>query len=112
MTVFDGIEPPQPTQERDDIAQIAHFNGLDSQLEKLAEECAEVVQAALKFKRNRDATTMAHLAEEIGDAQILMDQIGVLCPEIPEYSRMFRALKIKRELDRIEEQLPKEVCEV
>lgn len=104
MTVFDGIEPPQPTQERDDIAQIAHFNGLDSQLEKLAEECAEVVQAALKYKRNRDTTTMVHLAEEIGDAQILMDQIAVLCPEIPEYSRMFRALKIKRELDRIEEQ--------
>lgn len=109
MTVFDGIAPPQPTQERDDIAQIAHFNGLDSQLEKLAEECAEVVQAALKFKRNRDATTMAQLAEEIGDAQILMDQIAVLCPEIPEYSRMFRALKIKREVDRIEEKQPKEV---
>ena len=85
------------------IARIAQTKGLDNQLEKLAEECAEVVQAALKYKQNRDVTAMVHLAEEISDAQILMDQIAVLCPEIPEYSRMFRDLKLKREMDRIEE---------
>ena len=85
------------------IERIAQTKGLDNQLEKLAEECAEVVQAALKYKQNRDVTAMVHLAEEISDAQILMDQIAVLCPEIPEYSRMFRDLKLKREMDRIEE---------
>ena len=111
MTVFDGTTCLEPTAVDCNIAEIAHFNGLDNQLEKLAEECAEVVQAALKYKRKRDATTMAHLAEEIGDAQILMDQIAVLCPEIPEYSRMYRSLKIKRELDRIKEQQPKEAFE-
>lgn len=108
MTVFDGTTCIEPTVGDGRIADIAHFNGLDKQLEKLAEECAEVVQAALKFKRNRDATSMVHLAEEIGDAQILMDQIAVLCPEIPEYARLFRELKLKREMDRIEE---KELCE-
>ena len=85
------------------IERIAQTKGLDNQLEKLAEECAEVVQAALKYKQNRDVTAMVHLAEEISDAQILMDQIAVLCPEIPEYSQMFRELKLKREMDRIEE---------
>ena len=107
MVEFGKATGSEATASDCNIAEIAHFNGLDQQLEKLAEECAEVVQAALKYKRNRDTTTMVHLAEEIGDAQILMDQIAVLCPEIPEYSRMFRALKIKRELDRIEEQQPK-----
>ena len=96
------------TRVEDVIERIAKTKGLDNQLEKLAEECAEVVQAALKYKQNRDVTAMVHLAEEISDAQILMDQIAVLCPEIPEYSRMFRDLKLKREMDRIEE---KELCE-
>lgn len=90
------------------IEKIAQTNGLDKQLEKLAEECAEVVQAALKYKQNRDVTAMVHLAEEICDAQILMDQISVLCPEIPAYARIFRELKLKREMDRIDE---KELCE-
>lgn len=91
------------TRVEDVIERIAKTKGLDNQLEKLAEECAEVVQAALKYKQNRDVTAMVHLAEEISDAQILMDQIAVLCPEIPEYSQMFRELKLKREMDRIEE---------
>ena len=96
------------TRVEDVIERIAKTKGLDNQLEKLAEECAEVVQAALKYKQNRDVTAMVHLAEEISDAQILMDQIAVLCPEIPEYSQMFRELKLKREMDRIDE---KELCE-
>lgn len=96
------------TRVEDVIERIAKTKGLDNQLEKLAEECAEVVQAALKYKQNRDVTAMVHLAEEISDAQILMDQIAVLCPEIPEYSRIFRELKLKREMDRIDE---KELCE-
>lgn len=93
------------------IATIAVNNGRDTQLEKLAEECAEVVQAALKYKQNCDVTSMVHLAEEICDAQILMDQIAVLCPEIPKYSQMFRELKLKREIARLEERRAKEVCE-
>lgn len=97
------------TRVEDVIERIAQTKGLDNQLEKLAEECAEVVQAALKYKQNRDVTAMVHLAEEISDAQILMDQIAVLCPEIPEYSQMFRELKLKREIARLEE---KELCEV
>ena len=97
------------TRVEDVIERIAKTKGLDNQLEKLAEECAEVVQAALKYKQNRDVTAMVHLAEEISDAQILMDQIAVLCPEIPEYSQMFRELKLKREIARLEE---KELCEV
>ena len=97
------------TRVEDVIERIAQTTGLDNQLEKLAEECAEVVQAALKYKQNRDVTAMVHLAEEISDAQILMDQIAVLCPEIPEYSQMFRELKLKREIARLEE---KELCEV
>ena len=91
------------TRVEDVIERIAQTKGLDNQLEKLAEECAEVVQAALKYKQNRDVTAMFHLAEEISDAQILMDQIAVLCPEIPEYSQMFRELKLKREIARLEE---------
>lgn len=91
------------TRVEDVIERIAQTKGLDNQLEKLAEECAEVVQAALKYKQNRDVTAMVHLAEEISDAQILMDQIAVLCPEIPEYSQMFRELKLKREIARLEE---------
>lgn len=97
------------TRVEDVIGRIAQAKGLDNQLEKLAEECAEVVQAALKYKQNRDATAMVHLAEEICDAQILIDQIAVLCPEIPEYSQMFRELKLKREIARLEEQQVKEV---
>lgn len=103
MVEFGKATGPEVRTVNIRIAQIACVNGLDKQLEKLAEECAEVVQASLKFKRDRNATTMVHLAEEICDAQILMDQIAVLCPEIPEYSQMFRELKLKREMDRIEE---------
>lgn len=111
MVEFGKATGPEVRTVNIRIAQIACVNGLDKQLEKLAEECAEVVQAALKYKRDRNATTMVHLAEEICDAQILMDQIAVLCPEIPEYSQMFRELKLKREIARLEERRAKEVEE-
>lgn len=106
------MEAESYNREEDVIEEIALANGRDTQLLKLAEECAEVVQAAIKYKQNGDVTSMVHLAEEICDAQILMDQIAVLCPEIPKYSHMFRELKLERELGRLGERRAKEVCEV
>lgn len=66
----------------DKIAYIAGFYGLEAQLVQTAEECAELAQAALKFRKALpdDAVTLAaareHLIEEMADdkelAQIIL----------------------------------------
>lgn len=59
---------------------IEHF-GINRQLSKLAEECGELVQAAMKsmYAENFNSS-LDHLAEEIADVEILIDQFRLEFP--------------------------------
>ena len=91
----------------DRLKQIADYYGLDSQLNILQEELAELIQAISKYRR-RDPT---HILEEIADVEIMLDQVKYLIGN-PVTPRVFvetaveviRENKINRQLKRIEEE--------
>ena len=80
--------------------------GEEKQLIKTAEEAAELAQAALKrYKaitgQTKHDNTREHLAEEIADVLIMIDQI-VYAEGFDNDVRRIVDEKIQRQLDRIE----------
>lgn len=50
--------------------------GVQAQSDMLIEECSELIQAVLKFRRKpMDADTLSNLHEEFADVKIMMAQI-------------------------------------
>ena len=49
--------------------------GVDSQLNQAIEECAELIQAINKFRRNNDRD---NLLEEIADVEIMIGQLKII----------------------------------
>lgn len=60
------------------LNQIAEHYGLDEQLNMLQEECAELIQAVSKYRRNPTFESYAHICEEIADVEIMTEQIVYL----------------------------------
>ena len=74
--------------------------GDSCQIEKTFEEIGEFMEALIKCKYGRDK--MNHLAEEIADVHIMLDQMAVLFGCEAEVEHMKR-YKIRRLEQRIEE---------
>lgn len=83
------------------IEKIAEHYGLNSQLLKLAEEAAEVAQAALKYQRTLSQGAFEHLCEELADFEIVHEQVKLLRSGISEQEQLYRQFKIERELRRL-----------
>ena len=84
------------------LKQIADHYGLDEQLNILQEECAELIQAASKYKRNRLIDDYQHIVEEIADVEIMIAQVKYLL-KMPNYHvDGVKEEKIKRQLERIQ----------
>ena len=49
--------------------------GTESQLNMVIEECAELIQAVNKFRRNPDGCNTINLAEECADVEIMCQQV-------------------------------------
>ena len=83
--------------------------GVETQLRKLSEEVAEMLEAVCKCADGRD--TVQHLAEEIADVRIMLDQMCILydCELVSaeQYSS-----KVERLRDRVKEAggAPNERC--
>lgn len=92
------------TDER--LKQIADHYGLDSQLDMLQEECAELIQAVNKYKRTRTTA----IVEEMADVFIMLDQIiyllnkEVAAVDVEEYIALWMEKKVRRQLERIEQE--------
>ena len=91
----------------DRLKTIAEHYGLDSQLNILQEELAELIQAVSKYRRGDPS----HILEEIADVEIMLDQVKYLLgnPEIPrvvveKFIKIIREDKIKRQLERIDKE--------
>lgn len=76
----------------DKLRTIADHYGLNHQKIKLIEEMAELTQAIIKGDD-------AHIAEEMCDVELMMEQVRYLGGYHPE---AFRPFKINRQLQRIE----------
>jgi NTP pyrophosphatase (non-canonical NTP hydrolase) len=48
--------------------------GKEAQLKMLIEECSELIQAACKYGRKVNSSTLDHIAEEIADVEIMTEQ--------------------------------------
>lgn len=90
------------------LKTIADHYGLDAQLDMLQEECAELIQAASKYKRNGSYS----IIEEMADVYIMLDQVAYLLDkEVPgegevKYSiGWWKKKKISRQLERIEKEI-------
>ena len=84
--------------DEDPFKEIADHYGLESQLDMLQEECAELIQAVSKYRRAK--CTDDHLAEEIADVHIMTCQIIYLL-DIEFEANNWVDRKLKRQLERI-----------
>ena len=79
------------------IQKIADNYGLDNQLNKTIEECAELIQALVKLE-SRENTI-----EEMADVQIMLKQMLYLLDCEKEVEKVME-YKINRQLERIKEE--------
>jgi len=52
--------------------------GIKASTDKLAEECCELGQAALKWKVDPTPTTYEHICEEMADVEIMLDRMKLV----------------------------------
>lgn len=84
------------------LKQIADHYGLDEQLNMLQEECAELIQAASKYKRRKLIDDYQHIVEEIADVEIMIAQVKYLLKMYDYHVDGVKEEKIKRQLERIQ----------
>ena len=83
------------------IKKIADTYGLNSQLDILQEECAELVQAVSKYRRGG---SFALVLEEMGDVEIMLTQIRYLISSADNFTiDTYKNVKLDRQIKRIEE---------
>jgi NTP pyrophosphatase (non-canonical NTP hydrolase) len=58
----------------DKLRKIADHYGMESEIDIMQEECAELVQAVSKYKRGKD-DDFSHLLEEMADVMIMIEQV-------------------------------------
>jgi NTP pyrophosphatase (non-canonical NTP hydrolase) len=56
--------------------EILERYGKEKQLDMVAEECSELIQAVMKNKRGRD--NRANVLEEIADVELMIEQLNVI----------------------------------
>ena len=95
-------------QELKIMKQAIEKYGVNNQMAKVQEECAELIQAISKLNRAEDndhpgraaKAALNHLMEEHADVQIMLDQIRIMYPS-HAYDTI-RAQKIARLQKRME----------
>lgn len=89
----------------DRLKTIADHYGLDSQLNILQEELAELIQAVSKYRRGDPS----HIIEEIADVYIMLEQITYLLQKLTRVDlnhliSLHGEKKTRRQLKRIQEE--------
>ena len=93
-----------------DLKSILDHYGERHQLEKLKEECMELIDAIDSFVKNNNIRTADHLLEEMADVKVVIDEFRT----VDAYDSIIRGIavyKVDRQLKRIELQKePKHIC--
>ena len=90
------------------LARIAEHYGLEPQLNLLQEECAELIHAVSKYRRDgmKLESVPSGLIEEIADVEIMLAQARILLGDHVEHAiDISKNDKIKRQLERIESEV-------
>lgn len=80
-------------------------NGASHQMMIAMEECGELVQAISKLQRNRDDDSVVHLAEEIADVTIVLEELKLMFEGLEEKVAEFETDKIARLESNLEKDL-------
>lgn len=83
------------------IETIALHYGLDHQQLKAIEELGEASAAISRYVLDPSDRNLRQLAEELADAQIMIDQLLALSPMLKCYFVQKRSYKIERQLMRM-----------
>lgn len=89
------------------LIRIADHYGLNSQLNILQEECAELIQAVSKYQRHDKFNSIIyendkkHLAEEIADVEVMINQIKYMM-NLAAVVDSWKEKKICRQLERMD----------
>lgn len=70
--------------------------GKETQLNKLVEECSELIRAIMRKDR-------LNILEELADVQVLLDQLSIAYPEFDDCIEQTKFNKIERQIKRIKE---------
>lgn len=82
--------------------EILKHYGVNAQRRQLVEECAELIQAAMKLGRANDSTTFYNFIEEIADVEIMLEQMKqTLTDGERDTLLQIQTAKINRQLQRI-----------
>lgn len=82
---------------------IYNHYGPRKQLRQLCEECAELIQATIKYDRNGKLDDYSHLCEELADVMIMSEQIKIGLSENMVTS--FINEKLDRQIRRIDNEI-------
>ena len=98
--IADAIKSQRIGDDR--IYEIADHYELDTQLNILQEECAELIQAASKYRRNGSVD----IIEEIADVYIMLDQIVYLLDkkhsvDVYKGVSLWMEKKVRRQMNRM-----------
>lgn len=86
----------------EELYERAHkLKGLGPQLDITLEECAELIQAIIKYRRSHDKydieVVKEHLAEEVADVEIMIEQLRVsFGNEFDKLVAIYKAQKLNR----------------
>ena len=86
---------------------IRHY-GEDHQLDKLIEECSELIQAICKWKQNYleidSIDYLDNMLEEMADVKNVIEQFELTDEYIKEEIKRWKMEKVDRQLERIREE--------
>ena len=96
-----GFDKLPDVDER--ILKIADHYGLNSQIDILQEECAELIQAISKYRRSNNPNFFdkTHIEEEIADVEIMITQVKHLMGLSEKVIRGIKDTKLERQLERM-----------
>lgn len=95
-------------EQRNKCKQILEHYGAENQRRQLCEECAELIQAAIKYDRKgrnlgANIEAYSHLCEELADVMIMIEQVRLTVSE--NMVNSFINEKIERQMRRIESEV-------
>ena len=96
------FEPEYDTKVN--LRRIARANGVETVMRLMQEECAELIQAISKWLRYASEAIGEdedHVAEEMADVCVLIDELCILLPSIRRSACYWRDKKIGRTLERL-----------
>lgn len=86
------------------FTEVIVINGKQMQTDVAMEEMGELIQALVKYRRNKSRENLNHIIEEIADVQIMLDQLKLMYDfgnEVPKV----QAAKLERLKDNIKSEI-------